>query len=118
MTDKERLVELLREVDNMRLMRCGFKECADHILADGWIRLPCKVGDTLYAVVKRKFRKKKIFEVKVLGINFDRAKTVAVEAGKDYGMIYDLFLFDEFGKTIFPTREEAEKALRGGAECL
>lgn len=23
---------------------------ADHILSDGWIRLPCKVGDTVYRI--------------------------------------------------------------------
>lgn len=133
MTDREGLVEWLMnksckgrecpdvrcgECDGLFIFRDDAEKVADHILADGWTRLPCKVGDTLYTVANRKDRGKTIVEVKVLVITFDRVKTVGVEAGKDYGMIYDLFRFDEFGKTIFPTREEAENALRDGCEAV
>lgn len=50
MTDRERLIELLRTVDNMRLMRKGFSECADYLLANGVIVPPCKVGDKVYYI--------------------------------------------------------------------
>lgn len=48
MRDRERLIELLRTVDDMRLMRKGFTECADYLLSNGAIVLPCKVGDSCY----------------------------------------------------------------------
>ena len=47
MTDRDRLIELLRTVDNMRLMRKGFSECADYLLANGVIALPCQKGAVL-----------------------------------------------------------------------
>ncbi len=31
-------------------MRKGFAECADHLLANGVIVPPCKVGDTVYVI--------------------------------------------------------------------
>ena len=45
---RNRLIELLRTVDNMRLMRAGISECADHLLSNGVIVLPCKVGDDIW----------------------------------------------------------------------
>ncbi len=51
MTDRERLIESLDKTFNeqfykRRLINAEFT--ADYILSDGWIRLPCKVGDTVY----------------------------------------------------------------------
>ena len=48
MTERERLIELLKEVNTMRNMRQGLGECADYLLANGVIVPPCKVGDTVY----------------------------------------------------------------------
>lgn len=42
MTEKERLIELLITVNDMRLMRKGISECADYLLANGVIVPPCK----------------------------------------------------------------------------
>lgn len=79
---------------------------ADKILADGWFRLPCKVGQKVYRISTRTgTRIKYIQETTISRIAIDNegiwifctcnpiAKTV-------------------FGKTVFLTREKAEKALR------
>lgn len=41
MTDRERLIKLLLTIDQMRIMRMGIEECADHLLANGVIVTPC-----------------------------------------------------------------------------
>lgn len=50
MTERERLKDLLATVGNMRIMKCGLEECADYMLANGVIVLPCKVGSTIYRI--------------------------------------------------------------------
>lgn len=87
------------------------KELAEADKEGRCLVLPCKVGDTVYYIEKNK----KIYESKVHAFSF----------GKDnltkYGQIH-IYDYDKdnatrkisnFGKTIFLTREEAEKALEG-----
>lgn len=77
--------------------------CGDYKDKSRFVELPCKVGDTVYCFApcfdtghhpKLKVVLKEIVELKtiatVFGLNFD---------------------IDSIGKTIFLTREEAEKAL-------
>lgn len=73
--------------------------------------LPCKVGDTVYYIEKNK----KIYESKVHAFSFSKDNL------KKYGQIH-IYDYDNdnatrkisnFGKTIFLTKEEAEKALEG-----
>ena len=120
MTDKERLVELI-DKDYMFA-----EDIADCILADGWIRPPCKGGDTLYRIVEmstgitskmRAIRKKEISTGIVTPCEptikrFIRCVTVTKNNFLD--------CCENYGKTVFPTREEAVKALKGGesdAKC-
>ena len=113
---RDRLIELLREVDNMRLMRCGFSECADHLLANGVIVPPCKVGDTVYEFFDvRGFYSitELIVENIVVGVN--PPKCVLYTKSKQSNS-KDRFFNDSFGKTLFFTREEAEQALKGGEQ--
>lgn len=110
MTDKERLVDVLQTVDNMRLMRQGISECADYILADGWIRPPCKVGQILYVIGSGIIHESKVKEYKYCSnSNNDVHWHIVFE---------DRFTISEahVGKIAFYTREEAEKALKEGAE--
>ena len=88
---------------------------ADHLLADGWIRPPCKVGDTVYKVVNDK-RVKRPYECKVVGCwfsedeNCNNAHLVRYVNG-----VFDCSFsvpFTDFGKTVFLTEEEAEQALK------
>lgn len=107
---KDRLIRLLRIVNNMRLMRKGFTECADYLLANGVIVSPCKVGDMVYDICT-------IFDESTL-----KAKTIIKPRIIDFvskvGFIIEskgLVLGEkDFGKTVFLTKEEAEAKLK---EC-
>lgn len=94
------------------------EKIADAILADGWMRPPCKVGQTIYYHFQ--FRNKSILpftrKAKVKKIYCSNSKmkfVVDVELidAKEKGIMKS-FCFDDFGKTVFLTEKEAEQALR------
>ena len=97
---------------------CHIGDLADRILADGWIRPPCKVGDTVY-VVKPYFSY--ISEYEVRGFHLGEFPTLSGNKRNPYlvgyfktsGMLKHIFIKD-IGKTVFLTREEAERALKEG----
>lgn len=120
MTDRDRLIELIQEAeDDYMVYEMGaqaltigiFKSreeyIADHLIANGVICPPCKVGDTVYALYNGKVLKANIFSMKI-----------ETEDDK-YVYMLKLKIFDHFfqfktfllGKTVFLTCEEAEKAL-------
>lgn len=70
--------------------------------------LPCKVGDTVFALLDNKSKYVSECEVKKIGLgdNIGFATIVPVGHGQEYGVS-----LRGFGKTFFLTREEAEKAL-------
>ena len=75
------------------------------------LKLPCKVGDTIYQLINSH-----IYEYKVIGICFDIFQNkwmyeVAYQIGLEW--FKTMCDFDAFGKskTVFLTKEEAEKAL-------
>lgn len=76
------------------------------------IVLPCKVGDTVYAIVQvfgDDGVRPRIIEKKITGIGGNALNKVwMVNKGNKYE---DRFSPSEFGRTVFLTREEAEKAL-------
>ena len=136
---RERLLKLIKEAVDIcsKTKRCdgciGFgkgAECinyiiADRLLADGVIVPPCKVGDMVY--VKWRLHRNSndgIYPVKVYALRWDEKKNnfrVCVEGNfeiSSYGCKYThhyqaTFAWNNFGKTVFLTREEAEKALKG-----
>ncbi len=103
---RERLIELLRTVDNMRLMRKGFAECADHLLANGVVALPCNVGDTVYG-----FHLKNVLPYAVKWFETDDRGEWRVVA-QHPPMAPRFYKLDDFGKTVFLAKEEAEQALK------
>ena len=75
------------------------------------LKLPCKIGDTVYQLINSH-----IHEYKVIGIYFDIFQNkwmyeVAYQIGLEW--FKTMCDFDAFGKskTVFLTKEEAEKAL-------
>ena len=75
------------------------------------LKLPCKIGDTVYQLINSH-----IYEYKVIGICFDIFQNkwmyeVAYQIGLEW--FKTMCDFDAFGKskTVFLTKEEAEKAL-------
>ena len=94
MTDREQLIALLMEGAGDCLGKGISLNCsklADYLLEHGVIVLPCKVGDTLYC-------------------------ESAIKGHVTYLKAPDIeWIFENreiFGKEIFLTREEAEKALK------
>ena len=120
---RERLIELISQCNAKNLNMVQLLESeklllADHLLANGVIVPPCKVGDKLYYIPFGKT----IEECMVHAVECEE-NTIIVkchlwrkerEAMLHKHLVY--FNTDDFGKTVFLTREEAEKALEGGKE--
>lgn len=74
-----------------------------------WVHLPCKVGDKLYEITSRKT----ISEYQVTAIRIELFG-IFVDWKITQGFV-DRYISDlpaeEIGKTVFLTRDEAEKAL-------
>ena len=68
-----------------------------------WVHLPCKAGDNVYCF-EPSFNQMRKAELKVLKTKIIDVKTTMTV----YGLNFNL---DDVGKTVFLTREEAEKAL-------
>ena len=73
------------------------------------IKLPCKVGDSVYCIGNFKG----ILVQKVDAISIDElGNRVCVYNINEHGYCNNhIFYFDDFGKTVFLIKEEAEKAL-------
>ena len=116
MTERERLIQLIKQ-GNGGYDFNSLELIADHLLANGVIVPPCKVGDIVYALwgiptetkyivycaevkkisqYERNCRLTTVFEIEPIEFRGRR---------KEYRL-------EDFGKTVFLTKEEAEKALK------
>ena len=100
MTDRERLIDLMIDAKRTEPETGSFTDyLADYLIEHGIIVLPCKVGDTLYCESASKGQ-----------ITYLKAPDLE-------------WIFENreiFGKEIFLTREEAERALKeheGNVTC-
>lgn len=125
----EELDKLCRQMSNIR-MAIGAKTLEElhQIVQDGrLVVMPCKVGDLLYEADLPEYG---VITCKVLHVGYYIGPAghvpgnpmvsvvsvgVKVIDGHGEGSSYD-FEADDFGKTVFFTREEADAALKGGAE--
>ena len=64
--------------------------------------LPCKVGDTVYFALLGRIIEKQVFSI----VSFSNSTRIYCGGTSEY------FRPEDIGKTVFLTREEAEKALR------
>lgn len=74
------------------------QRCEDFKHKSEWVHLPCKIGTAVYRVCKKKY------DVDGYGMQWF----------EDWGIVtnrFDLCMLKEIGKTVFLTREGAEKAL-------
>jgi hypothetical protein len=124
---RERLIELLEQAKEEAHKVCGSMNegfgawYADHLLANGVIVLPCKVGDTVWFVDRKYDLQTSKFvpyvnEGYVKAIKFSARPTkITVEypdVGDKYGRCKGADYFaHNIGKTVFLTREEAEAKL-------
>ena len=109
-------------VGERRLGEFEINGIADHLLANGVIVPPCKVGDTLWVNWGYCKSKEEPRPVKVYALRFDTKKNnmrICVE-GKFKISSYDgsyphyyngTFAWNSVGKTVFLTKEEAGEAL-------
>ena len=111
---RDRLIELMLECDEENEICDCFKErprlkqaaeiLADHILADGWIRLTCKVGDTLWLVPLNGTIESR--EVKSIDLE-DLSYFLEFTNGHCYSDWKG-----EYDKYLFLTKEEAEAKMK------
>ena len=103
--EHERLVEWLEELKN-------YKELEEQGLL---LKLPCKIGDIIYEVDEGILFDDVIepIKCKVTCILFKTAIRIGVEVieGHGLGSTY-YFDIEDFGKTVFLTKEEAEQELK------
>lgn len=110
MNERERLVELLFNIPPMNINIGGrrngkrlmtMQHLADHLLANGVIVPPCKVGDMVYRVYRES---NIIVEESVISVGVDK-EGIFIETSA--AMYYEL----HFNWLLYFTQAEAEKAL-------
>ena len=122
---RDRLIELVCNCPskimgaNMFLEKISV-DLADYLLANGVIVPPCKVGDTVYYVsdnpLNLSVQANTIYEADVSRIITTRyGTTLVIQIHNSYGCT-EIPDVNDYGKTVFLTREEAEQALKGGVE--
>lgn len=124
MTERERLLDLLSyfgdgyAIENRRTCETRIVDIADYLLANGVIVPPCKVGDTVYmpwewSGVQGIACLKVTTMSNILGFGWSCGTDLNSD---DDGFLdeynYGRLKFDDVGKTVFLTKEEAEKALK------
>lgn len=109
MTDKEKLIEMLHTAIKEEMKSPNFQSAniADYLLANGVVVLPCKAGDTVYypSSFCDKIFEKTIDEI--LMHEKGDTKGTYIHFASTY------IPLENIGITVFLTREEAEKALKG-----
>ena len=122
MTDKEKLIELLKKADENADSKLitdyedAVADIADYLLANGVIVPPCKVGDKVF-IIEKEYRLNKV-EHKIITCEIEfiyvssktkRYHTKKIEcAYMDNGFN---FRPKDISKTVFLTKEEAEREL-------
>lgn len=125
MSDRERLIEILSQ--NIRKNR-GESEIvaiANHLLTNGVIVSPCKVGDTVYFVNRFFANDPRINECTVDALHITSGKNQlghkkpshALVRNKTMHSLSSRIPFEDFGITAFLALEEAEKALAERSEA-
>lgn len=80
-----------------------FDGCEMFMDKSEWVHLPCKVGNTVYCFApcfdEKRQPKLQVTETKIVDI-----KTIATVPGMEFNV-------EKIGKTVFLTRDEAEKEL-------
>jgi hypothetical protein len=126
MTERERLVELITEAHEYWLKYvddCAFNQeplaftfeqmFADHLLANGVIVPPCKVGDACYPLWNS--RSKPIVERKISRITYS-ARNIIIGYYENDGQYRPPLRTRILDVDVFLSREDAEKALKERSE--
>ena len=114
---KEKLIEKIDTFCKEKLgtnfskdILCKF---ADYLLADGWFRPPCKVGDKVYVISRYYTGNFRMYECYIDSITHYEKNTFLSMSSTKGDFIFGEEI-SQIGKTIFLTREEAEAKLTEG----
>ena len=92
------------------------EEYAEELLANGVIVPPCTVGAEIFGIFDNDDeQRKEIYVGKILCYSLDENNLLWAKMKYKNGLTY-WHTIDDFGKTVFLTREEAEKALAERSE--
>lgn len=113
-SEREKLLDLINQALLVMKPNFTFEALTDYLLENGVIVPPCKVHDLVYDLVLCDDKKYRIFDMRVgkvvpFGSNYNDDVWNVYLIGT-YTYAYRSFY--DFGKTVFLTREEAEKALK------
>lgn len=113
---RDRLIELICDCPSKIMGANMFFEkvsvdLADYLLDKGVIVPPCKVGGTLWAIIRDTVRECQIHHYKIIG----ETLVICFEEKAYRGRHYE-WSEGYIGVTLFKTKEEAEQALKGGGE--
>lgn len=130
---KDRLKKLLKEADesasNKLIMDYddAIDDNADYLLANGVIVPPCKVGDTVWEINTKYPKSPFVNKFIVIAFHITSGKNILghkkpshIVVRFDYmPSLTKIIYLENFGKTVFLTKEEAEKVLaeRSGDNC-
>ena len=98
---RDRLIKLIKYCTSCE--ECRDEDLADHLLANGVIVPPCKLGDRMWAI--RDYKGKKHPQEGIVSEMFFTQNMRLMIVVKNIAR-------GEFGKIVFLTRKEAEKALK------
>lgn len=99
---KERLTKLIKETQERYIYA---EEQAQYLIDNGVIVPHCRIDDSIFRVGNSR-----IWEWLVEHTEIYANEIVYIDDSDN------VFTADDFGKTVFLTREEAERALKGGEE--
>ena len=100
---RERLIELLKR---WFTSKADCAEIADYLLENGVLVPTIAIDDTVYRIGQDD----KVYEWQIAYIQAYKDENVYIDDSDNY--IFE----SDIGKTVFLSREEAERALKGGAE--
>lgn len=104
MTQAKRLLKL---INDFGLSGYEISDLAEYLIANGVIVSPCGVGDEVYRVVVPKYSKPFVWR--------DKIEAISPAYKNPFGGL-SVVPIEEFGKTAFLTREEAEEAVKKMSE--
>lgn len=116
MSERKRLIELLQEWGNKENDGVRAESIADYLLKNGVVVLPCKINDHVWFIKSAFSVLVKPLEARIIdirGISIDR--NILYKSITLYNDLARGFTSNDIGTKVFLTKEEAEKALKGGA---
>ena len=131
MTERERLIELLKNdscespmlcdpnCKYASLKRCYEERTADYLLENGVIVPPVSLGDKIYEIISPKDREPYFITATVCAVHIADGSRNSCQRKRESYIVAECpgtkyvhkYPISKFGKTVFLTREEAEKAL-------